>query len=204
MRAISARAIGPTLPYPVYDGFVDLTKETPASPHPLSAGGGPDLGSGPSFYYGFQWLFFAALFFGFWCYFAWTEYGLAKRSADASASTASSPRKPPRKPWRPRRRTRKSGGIVSDPVGDRPEGGALPTRVASRTRKRCVIYTRVSRDDTGEGRSNERQEEVCRKLADLRGWEVVSVEADISVSAYSGTHRPAWQSASWRWSATTM
>lgn len=57
---------------------------------------------------------------------------------------------------------------------------------------RAVIYTRVSRDDTGEGRSNERQAEACRKLADMRGWEVVGVEADISISAYSGKDRPAW------------
>jgi DNA invertase Pin-like site-specific DNA recombinase len=56
-----------------------------------------------------------------------------------------------------------------------------------------VIYTRISRDDTGAGRSNERQEEACRKLTDLRGWEVVAIEADISISAYSGKTRPAWQ-----------
>ena len=58
--------------------------------------------------------------------------------------------------------------------------------------KQAVIYTRVSRDDTGEGRSNDRQEEACRKLADLRGWQIEQVEADISVSAFSGKDRPAW------------
>lgn len=58
--------------------------------------------------------------------------------------------------------------------------------------KRAVIYTRVSRDDSGEGRSNERQEEQCRKLADLRGWEVVHIEEDISISAFSGKDRPGW------------
>jgi DNA invertase Pin-like site-specific DNA recombinase len=61
------------------------------------------------------------------------------------------------------------------------------------TAKRAVIYTRISRDDTGEGVANERQEEDCRKLADLRGWEVVAVEHDISKSAYSGKERPAWE-----------
>ena len=59
--------------------------------------------------------------------------------------------------------------------------------------KRAVIYTRVSRDDTGEGKSNQRQEEDCRKLADLRGWEVTTVEADVSVSASTGKVRPAWE-----------
>lgn len=74
VRAISAVAIRPTLPYPVYDGFLELTKESPASPPGLLLASKPDLGGGPSFFYGFQWLFFAALFFGFWCYFAWAEY----------------------------------------------------------------------------------------------------------------------------------
>lgn len=60
------------------------------------------------------------------------------------------------------------------------------------TTKRAVIYTRISRDDTGEGVANQRQEEDCRKLAELRGWDVVGVEADISISGYSGKTRPGW------------
>ncbi|WP_344197061.1 recombinase family protein [Aeromicrobium alkaliterrae] len=58
--------------------------------------------------------------------------------------------------------------------------------------KRAVIYTRVSRDDSGEGRSNQRQEQDCRQFASLRGYEVVGAEADISVSAYAPKARPAW------------
>lgn len=58
--------------------------------------------------------------------------------------------------------------------------------------RRAVIYTRVSRDDSGEGRSNERQEQDCRDFARLRHYEVVRVESDVSVSAYSGKTRPAW------------
>lgn len=58
--------------------------------------------------------------------------------------------------------------------------------------KRAVIYTRVSRDDSGEGKSNARQREDCEKLADLRGWSVVGTHEDISISAYSGKDRPAW------------
>jgi site-specific DNA recombinase len=63
----------------------------------------------------------------------------------------------------------------------------------SASHKRAVIYTRISRDDTGEGRSNARQREDCEKLADLRGWTVVAVEEDISVSAYSRKKRPGWE-----------
>ncbi|WMI34570.1 serine integrase [Streptomyces phage Dexers] len=59
--------------------------------------------------------------------------------------------------------------------------------------KRAVIYTRVSRDDTGEGRSNERQEAECRRLTEYKRLDVVAVEADISISAFSGKTRPAWQ-----------
>ncbi len=95
VRAISAEAIGPTLPYPVYDGFLDLTKETPPSTNAPSKVGGPDLSGGPSFFYGFQWLFFALLFFGFWCYFAWAEY------QEANGKETTRAPKPPRKPWRP-------------------------------------------------------------------------------------------------------
>lgn len=58
---------------------------------------------------------------------------------------------------------------------------------------RAVVYTRVSRDDTGKGASNARQREDCEKLADLRGWQVVEVCEDISISAYSGKRRPGWE-----------
>ncbi|MCW2849306.1 MAG: hypothetical protein JWR90_3280, partial [Marmoricola sp.] len=61
------------------------------------------------------------------------------------------------------------------------------------TPKRAVIYTRISRDDSGEGRSTERQEEDCRMLARLRGWDVVDVQEDMSISAYSGKKRPGWE-----------
>lgn len=74
VRAISAEAIAPSLTYPLVDGFLELTDESPASPEAPAKADAPDLGGGPSFFYGFQWLFFALLFFGFWCYFAWAEY----------------------------------------------------------------------------------------------------------------------------------
>lgn len=59
--------------------------------------------------------------------------------------------------------------------------------------KRAVIYTRISRDDTGEARSNQRQEAECRRLTDYRRWEVVDVVEDVSMSAYSRKPRPGWQ-----------
>lgn len=59
--------------------------------------------------------------------------------------------------------------------------------------KRCVIYTRASLDHTGEGRSVDRQAEACQKLAEMRGWIVVGVESDNSISAYGDTVRPGWE-----------
>ncbi|MDX6365191.1 MAG: hypothetical protein QOK30_267 [Nocardioidaceae bacterium] len=74
VRAISSDAIKASLPYPVYDGFLDRTAESPPAAKPLAAALPPDLSSGPSFFYGLQWWFFAVLAFGFYVYFAWTEY----------------------------------------------------------------------------------------------------------------------------------
>ncbi|HEX6514533.1 MAG TPA: SURF1 family protein [Nocardioidaceae bacterium] len=73
-RAVSSAVIGPTLPFPVYGGFVDAQSETPRAAHPLVKAELPDLGNGPHFFYGIQWWFFAALaVFGFF-YLAWDEY----------------------------------------------------------------------------------------------------------------------------------
>jgi site-specific DNA recombinase len=62
-----------------------------------------------------------------------------------------------------------------------------------RHRKRVVLYARASRDDTGEGRSVERQLEAARKLCELRDWLVVAELVDNSISAWSGKARPAWK-----------
>ena len=72
-RAVSSLAIGETLPFPVYQGFVELDTETPPASEPLTKVETPDLGEGPHFFYGLQWWFFAALaLFGFG-YLAWDE-----------------------------------------------------------------------------------------------------------------------------------
>jgi DNA invertase Pin-like site-specific DNA recombinase len=59
--------------------------------------------------------------------------------------------------------------------------------------KKALIYVRTSLDMTGEGSSVARQEEACRALCLARGWQVVGVERDNSISAYSGKSRPAWE-----------
>lgn len=81
VRAISSEKIGPTLPYPVYNGFIDLTDEDPAPADAPVRAEPPDLGSGPHFFYGLQWFFFALLAFGFWCYFAWAEWDRQRKDS---------------------------------------------------------------------------------------------------------------------------
>lgn len=58
---------------------------------------------------------------------------------------------------------------------------------------RAMIYARQSLDSSGEGAAVERQEAACRGLATARGWEVVGVEIDNSISASKGLERPAWE-----------
>lgn len=58
---------------------------------------------------------------------------------------------------------------------------------------RALLYTRISRDDTGDGAGVRRQEESCRQFAATRGWEVVGVESDRSISAFTGRTRPGFE-----------
>jgi DNA invertase Pin-like site-specific DNA recombinase len=55
------------------------------------------------------------------------------------------------------------------------------------------VYTRISRDSTGEGAGVGRQEEDCRAKAESNGWTVARVYSDNDVSAYSGTPRPGYR-----------
>jgi cytochrome oxidase assembly protein ShyY1 len=84
-RAIASTAIGRSLDYPVYAGFVDARTETPAPTDKVVRAEEPDLGNGPHLFYGIQWWFFGALaLFGF-AYLAWDEW--RKRGADESPPT---------------------------------------------------------------------------------------------------------------------
>jgi cytochrome oxidase assembly protein ShyY1 len=63
-RAVSSKEIGAWLDRPVYRGYLDAEKETPApavAPEPVEL---PDLGDGPHFFYGLQWWFFGLLAVG--------------------------------------------------------------------------------------------------------------------------------------------
>ncbi len=92
-RAISAAAIGETVDYPLYEGFVDAESEDPAAGTALVRTELPDLGNGPHFFYGLQWWFFGLLaVFGFG-YLAWDERrrmrrGQAPGKADQESVTS--------------------------------------------------------------------------------------------------------------------
>lgn len=62
-------------------------------------------------------------------------------------------------------------------------------------KNRAVIYVRASLDHTGEGLSVQRQQASCESYCNARGWEVVEVCTDNSVSAYKGKARPGWEEA---------
>lgn len=61
---------------------------------------------------------------------------------------------------------------------------------------RAIIYTRVSKDSAGTGRSVAEQEAECRAVCEREGWEVgdeVLQDNDIGASRWSGKDRPAYR-----------
>lgn len=74
------------------------------------------------------------------------------------------------------------------PAAAQPTYGSRP-----RMGKRAVVYCRISLDTTGEGLGVARQEERCRELCAQRGWQVVDVVVDNSVSASTRKVRPGWR-----------
>lgn len=60
---------------------------------------------------------------------------------------------------------------------------------------RAVIYTRVSSDAAGKGRSVSEQEVDCRAICEREGWDVAEVltDNDIGASRHSGKDRPAYR-----------
>lgn len=59
--------------------------------------------------------------------------------------------------------------------------------------QRAAVYARISSDRAGEGLGVERQESLCRDLADRKGWPVVETFADNDISAYAGAPRPQYR-----------
>lgn len=56
-----------------------------------------------------------------------------------------------------------------------------------------AVYARISQDRGGGSLGVDRQVELCRELADQKGWEVVEVYIDNDVSAYAGKPRPEYE-----------
>jgi DNA invertase Pin-like site-specific DNA recombinase len=59
---------------------------------------------------------------------------------------------------------------------------------------KIAVYTRISRDDEGDGLGVTRQREDCERLTDLRGWAVAKIYEDNDVSAYKrNVRRPEFE-----------
>lgn len=90
-RAISSAAIGETVPFPLYGGFVELDEETPPPAEPLAKVETPDLGEGPHFFYGLQWWFFGLLALVGFGYLVWDERRRWLRDRAAKDAVTSRP-----------------------------------------------------------------------------------------------------------------
>ncbi len=62
-----------------------------------------------------------------------------------------------------------------------------------RKARSAAVYCRISRDSQGEALGVERQEKLCRELADSLDWTVGAVYVDNDLSAYNGKRRPEYQ-----------
>ncbi|MFI6335891.1 recombinase family protein [Streptomyces sp. NPDC050535] len=59
---------------------------------------------------------------------------------------------------------------------------------------KVAVYTRMSRDDDGDGLGVARQREDCERLAELRGWDVAKIYEDNDVSAFKrNVRRPEFE-----------
>lgn len=64
---------------------------------------------------------------------------------------------------------------------------------ASGSRRRAIIYCRISDDREGRREGVDRQEKACRQRAARLGWDIVAVLVDNDISAYSGKPRPKYE-----------
>lgn len=84
-RAISSRAAAEVLDYPLYQGFLDLERQTPDAGDDLQQAELPDdTSEGPHFFYGLQWWFFGVLAVGGFGYLAYDEYRRMKRGRSSA------------------------------------------------------------------------------------------------------------------------
>lgn len=61
IRAISSIGMSKFVPYELVDGYLNLRSQAPAVTNELALEPRPEIGQGPHFFYGLQWVFFAIL-----------------------------------------------------------------------------------------------------------------------------------------------
>lgn len=92
VRSIASTGIGPTLPYDVRSGYLNLRAQTGGT-EGLELEPAPDLGGGPHFFYGLQWWFFAGLAllgFGWFARAEWLERRQPREPAQADPADQAS------------------------------------------------------------------------------------------------------------------
>ena len=90
MLAINAGAIAKSLPYPVYDAYAILSKESPAPASAPTLLPGPDLTEGPHLLYAIQWYLFAGIAVAGW--FVYVRREAQDRVAAAAAAESADAR----------------------------------------------------------------------------------------------------------------
>lgn len=83
VRLISSRGFTGSVSGTLLHGYISAARESPAPERQLVTAEPPDLNSGPHFFYGLQWWFFAALAVGGFAYLAWTEARGPTKSKEA-------------------------------------------------------------------------------------------------------------------------
>ena len=61
IRAISSIGMAKSVPYDLTNGYLNLRTQDPLTTKALALEPKPELGQGPHFFYGLQWMFFALL-----------------------------------------------------------------------------------------------------------------------------------------------
>ena len=79
VRALASAEVADSSAHPLLGGWVQALEESPEASTPLAGPEPPELDSGPHFFYGLQWFFFALLALIGYGYFAWDEAHPASR-----------------------------------------------------------------------------------------------------------------------------
>jgi len=88
VRAISSAAFADFVPYPLYEGYLNLRTQDPATTTALDLEPVPEQGQGPHFFYALQWWFFSLIGIVGYFWFARTEAQERRQRASEAAAAS--------------------------------------------------------------------------------------------------------------------